>query len=275
MQTTAYVWARPVHLKHIPIRFADHTWVTTYPAPYSARPTPPSRYWYCWGNAHSAGPKATSRLLWSGTIDLAAATCICAPDDRQAHGGIEKYGQDGVCHQLTNRVLFATSPYRRPPAKVDGAVGYLSFSRYKWDLYGTTLRDWQRRKRRCLVLAGTPRAAPPQPSDPGDSMTPAHVRRMLKEQLGRKATPNLIQRVGQLHREMKEAQHQLDQMVNTGKIKGAEYANRSNQLFNDHLSQLAAVLGPDNYTKLFGTPPDIPIGLVDPTIAERQDYQKK
>ncbi|HEY3204988.1 MAG TPA: hypothetical protein VGL03_15165 [Thermoanaerobaculia bacterium] len=110
---TLHAWANPITIAGI--RFADHTWVTAYDAPSMCPPVP--AYWYSWGGCHATGSGTTATALASHEADLPVARCICQPDvedylpspGNPAHGGIDIYGITGVCHQLSNRILFATA----------------------------------------------------------------------------------------------------------------------------------------------------------------------
>jgi hypothetical protein len=92
--------------------FADHTWVTSYDAPYDSTP-PTSRFWYCWGEPRAAGPGSSARLLVTTQADIAMAALIGPSDDQNGSYGM-RYGIDGVCHQMANRVLFASVSADKP-----------------------------------------------------------------------------------------------------------------------------------------------------------------
>jgi len=148
--------AIPEELRWLP---AEHTWVTTY-KPVTA--CPPSAedgdYWYCWGECHTTPPgSGTTRFLCSGLGDIEFARSIARPNDPLENVGL-RYGIDGVCHQMANRILYATGGDHRETLTVEGAQGYnLSVTLYgvyggkrnrtvrqKWE---RTTQEWKRRKR--------------------------------------------------------------------------------------------------------------------------------
>ena len=59
-ETTLYAWAdRYVSVDGVVL--ADHTWVTTFDAPYTCPPG--TAYWYSWGGCYATGPGTGAKLL--------------------------------------------------------------------------------------------------------------------------------------------------------------------------------------------------------------------
>jgi hypothetical protein len=260
---TLYFWANPL----TGFRGADHTWVTTYPSP-SACP-PPSDYWYCWGVCHPTGTGTTARALGSSAGDLAIAKCICSPNNQNAHGGINLYGIDGVCHQLANRVLYACNPVQTVHRANLYWISHLLFG-----TYGLTLADWAQRKQKC--------AQPPSPpGSGGGSGTLDDVDGedldlgTLTNLLATKASPGEVVRLSELRANLLREKRELDEQVQAGAIDGLEFANRVNDLVSSYLPRIAAIIGEKNLQEIFGASSGDQIQLLDPQQAARTEYSRK
>ena len=126
----------------------EHTWVTSY-APGSGEPDPSKGdYWYCWGDAHG-----TCRELDHGSGGREFAQWLASAHDPRASVGI-RYGHEGLCHQMANRLLRFTPGDNGRPLTVRRAKGYQlsvaaygpyggknSFARTK----SACLSEWERR----------------------------------------------------------------------------------------------------------------------------------
>jgi len=166
MAVTFFAWADEARFLPPDLRrrlpegtLVEHTWITTY-EPVSACPphSKDGEYWYCWGEPHTTPPEnRKARLLRSGIGAIEFARYVARPNDRTEDVGL-KYGRDGVCHQMANRILYATGGEREEPLTVKGAKGYnLSVSLY--GVYGgkynrrvreeweKAIQEWKRRKR--------------------------------------------------------------------------------------------------------------------------------
>jgi len=271
---TLYSWANPIGGVG---NIVDHTWVTSFPA--ASQCPPPQSYWYSWGGCHETGPGTTAKPLATHGADLAVAKCICTadlgeyiPPDSPSHGGINLYGIDGVCHQLSNRILWAATLGSGAPVTVEGAKGY-SVSRWLYGTYGGNLADWQQRIARCTAAhpaaPGTPvamMAHAPQSLD-------ADLAAMIREKLGPEISGEKTARILQIRRNILESKSVLDRRVRSGQIPPRQFAESVNELVDRGLHQVAQVLTPAEYLKLFGLPPGERIGVVDPAIAEQSIYR--
>jgi hypothetical protein len=276
---TLYAWANPLAVVG---QFADHTWATSYDAPGTCAPQP--RYWFSWGSCHATGPDTTGRALGSAPADLGLARCICEPDvesysytaEDPAHGGIDYYGISGVCHQLSNRILFSTSVGGADPLTVKGAHGY-RISRWAYGTYGPDTAEWAARKSRCLAAAAaaspTPAAAMMRMASPTMTLD-EDLRAMFGEQFHGDYSRASFEQVLTLRRSFLQDKQRLDRDTLSGRLPRRQYAQQVNELLNGYLVQLAGVLGDGNYRTLFGVPPREPIGLVDPEIAARSEPQR-
>lgn len=281
-----HAWANPITIGGM--RFADHTWVTTYEA--ASHCPPPHTYWFSWGGCHDIGPGTQARALGAQLADVAVAQCICVPDvedyrplpNNPAHGGIDFYGISGVCHQLSNRILWATQSGGAAPLTVSDALGY-GVSRFLFGTYGSDAAEWTARSLRCKtpgsasLAAGTPMAImmAMQPVPPPTRSLDADLVAMLQERLGRDVSRAKVVAIQQLRANLLAAKAPLDARVRRGELPPAEFARQVNDLVNDYLNQAAAILSPAEYERLFGIPKGMKIGIVDPNVAERSNYRER
>jgi hypothetical protein len=152
-----YAWVTPAFIPHnSPV---DHTWVTTY----DSRVTPHNdigtvlaaneHYWFSFSpEFHRQGnsQEFPGGYLFQKPAPPNISTCLVTPDDLQlGRGTIRVYGIHGVCHQLSNQILY--------PAKetVHLARGY-SVSSALYGTFGRRNRAWNARRDLCGVL---PRSA--------------------------------------------------------------------------------------------------------------------
>ncbi len=134
MEPRLYAWGSPAQIPGIA---ADHTWVTSYDAPYSV--PPPSMFWYCWGEQRGAGPDHPgSTKLADTAADIELACRIAQPDDARADCGV-RYGRDGVCHQMANRILLASTTEPKP---VVVGARYYGLSVLLYGPYGRNFETW-------------------------------------------------------------------------------------------------------------------------------------
>lgn len=115
-----YVWVVPAFVRSSPV---DHTWVTSY----DCRVNPilnienvenaNELYWYCEGSFHAQGgtPRHKDGFIVDCDLDGNVAQCFVDSNNTDASGTIKWYGIHGVCHQITNQVLY-------PFTKINHAV---------------------------------------------------------------------------------------------------------------------------------------------------------
>ncbi len=165
MDVTFFAWADEARFLPAELRrrlpeapLAEHTWITTYPTVLDCPPKArDGDFWYCGGECHTTPPEShTARLLRRGHGDIEFARFIGRPNDRLESVRL-RYGRDGVCHQMANRILYATGGDHRNPLTVEGAKGYnLSVTLYgvyggkrsrevkqEWEKH---IQEWIRRK---------------------------------------------------------------------------------------------------------------------------------
>lgn len=106
-------------------------------------------YWYCRGDFHSQG-KPSDPII-SATPSSSAALCLVGSNARKDGGTVHWYGIDGVCHQVSNQLLYATGlPNGSKPGIVSAARGY-RFSSALFGTYGRREREWIQARIGCGV----------------------------------------------------------------------------------------------------------------------------
>jgi hypothetical protein len=104
-------------------------------------------YWFCKGLFHLRGVSnshADGRIL---DVPLEAASfCLVGPDVAAESGSIHVYALDGVCHQVSNQILYPNG------VNVSSARGY-KLSSAIYGTYGRRWDEWQRQKVNCQVNA--------------------------------------------------------------------------------------------------------------------------
>lgn len=141
-----------------PARHWEHTWVTTYEPVNNNPPNPEDgEYWYCNGSCHLTQPaNGASRLLCQGEGDEEFAKCIGKPNDEHATLRSFEYRKDGLCHQMANRLLYATISVHDEPLKVENAKGYNMSVTFYGEYGGRGRRGeavraaWERLKTECM-----------------------------------------------------------------------------------------------------------------------------
>jgi hypothetical protein len=267
--TTLYAWATPAFTSGSPV---DHTWVTDYDNrvnPYATIgdvTAANSNYWYCWGTFHIQG---SSTVLPDGYLGSAAgslgwASCLCTPNnasnvDPSARGTIYTYGIDGVCHQLANQILWATSGPGIAPLTVSKAAGY-AVSSFIYGAYGLQHAAWAARKAHC-ASPGSPVTAWNVTDEiaPDDDFA-AHAQVVL-------ASMDAAHKVAPL-RELREQVHIEQHALKSTLASGiwTPSADALNERNNAYLASAKSLLTAAEFEAVFGFPPDQTIELVDSSI---------
>jgi hypothetical protein len=249
---TLYAWVHP--LKVDPL--LDHTWVTTYAPPPVYRTIEEVEqaggyYWFCWGVYHPVGVSTTypDGAIGNAAGDLALSSCICAPNDPDAHGSIFHYAWDGVCHQLANQVLYSTAG----PLTVKLARGYWTSS-HLYGTYGANTSDWDKLRNSCL---GAQMATPP--GDPPDDFAD-HVAEVLGADYDPDRLAALMALRETFHERLGGVRAELE-----GQTPEA-MAENVNRLIAEHMAQAAEILGPEDYQRVYGVAAGEPVNLVDPDM---------
>ncbi|MEW9805509.1 hypothetical protein ABUE31_05870 [Mesorhizobium sp. ZMM04-5] len=266
---TLFAWATPAFISGSPV---DHTWVTTYDnrqhsyANAAAVAAAGKDYWFCWGSYHAAGgtPGNPTGALGSQAGNLALARCLVQSnaDSRSApaaRGTIYVYGVDGVCHQLANQVLYATSGRK---LTVNRARGYFASS-FLYGTYGLQHAAWASKIAGCATTA----AAAPGGGPSGASRGVLKMADLIDDfeeharaVLGRD-DPELLSRLLALRAEVNSY---LAQKIPGVEPPDAETLNARNQHL---LTEAARLLGAERFEQVFGFPAGEAINLVDPSLA--------
>jgi hypothetical protein len=102
-------------------------------------------YWYCKGVFHSHGD-------FIGKINYSSpySNCLVTSNDSiNGNGSIIRYGIDGVCHQVSNQVLYRSkNPFNN--LRVDKSRGY-KLSSLIFDTYGLNKDIWRQNKINCSI----------------------------------------------------------------------------------------------------------------------------
>lgn len=270
--TTLFAWTTPAYWTSSPV---DHTWVTTYDNmahPYATIgdvTAAGAHFWYCWGSFHQHGQPDRCLIEQGGSEAL--ATCLVEPDQScqasaRARGTIFTYGVDGVCHQLSNQILYATGRPGAAPATVRGARGY-AISSFLYGTYGLQHSAWLSRVQACVGLP-----------DPVSILGPQRSAKAMAD----KSAPALPDDF-QLHaREvLGDDREQLDalmalrgEMQSFMALRVPGFVGPTAAMLNERnqhmLEQAALLLGPERFEALFGVAPGERVELVDPEQADAQ-----
>lgn len=258
---TAYVWVTPAFVSGAPV---DHTWVTTYDNQITPLPDVTSvidngeYYWFCWGSFHTTGDPTAP--LHSGVINIPFASCLVQPntDSREhelAKGTIFKYGRDGVCHQLSNQVLWATKDNTGARLTVAGANGYKA-SLFFFGEYGRQHAAWNAKKSNCSTDVGVGMGGMQMSGNQDDDFD-KEAQKILPPDRYEKLKA-LRKRIGG------NLEHTADMKINL--MPGEQAATEINDSINNYLQEVSKLLSPNEFETLFGFPPDQSIELVDPNV---------
>lgn len=262
---TLFAWAVPAWFNG---NVVDHTWVTNYDNRITLHQSindvigAGDYYWYSWGSFHQNGqtPLIPDGFLASGSASLAYARCLCDANlDSNSHAGargtIFKYGVDGVCHQLTNQILWSTgnTPTTKPQT-ARNARGYW-LSNALFGTYGVQQAAWNAKKTQCMANStSTPSNIPSASQDPDDF--DAHVREVLR---GLATDPEINDFLSKRQDFMKRIAVISNQLtLPTAQVLNAEY--------NEFFKKAAQILGPANFERVFEVPPQDDLSIVDPRI---------
>jgi hypothetical protein len=97
---------------------------------------------------------------------------------------------------------------------------------------------------------------------------------MIRESLGDNYDPGKIAAVKDLEAALDAQRRDVEVQVRLGKLSGRAFADATNTIINEYLGKIAEVLGEKDYVTVFGLPPGEPIGVIDPSIAEYEDYER-
>lgn len=210
-------------------------------------------YWYSWGSFHPKGqvPGRPDGFLASATASIGYARCLCesnrdSNNHHSARGTIFTYGVDGVCHQLSNQILWAATSSGSQTQTVHLARGYW-LSNALFGTYGLQHAGWAAKKVSCMQQASTTH-------DPDDFA--AHATQALRGH----ASDQLISEF------LDYRQGFMLDIARLGSQRRLVTADELNAQYNSFFRKAAEMLGAENFERVFGTPPAADFSLIDPNI---------
>lgn len=146
-----YAWVTSAFIpKGSPV---DHTWVTSYDSRNVVFSNIEDvkkvneQCWYCRGSFHQQGRPSDPIVI--GISSSGTEACLVKPNDSKSGGTLHWYGIDGVCHQVSNQVLYVTStPAGGKPQIVNRARGY-KLSSALFGTYGRREAEWNAVRIKC------------------------------------------------------------------------------------------------------------------------------
>lgn len=258
-----YAWTNPVPIA----TFLDHTWVTTTNLVENCPPSPD--FWYCWGVCHMTHPNnPNAQAIGNQEANIVLANCIATSNDSRinvnTHAGITGfYGFRGVCHQVANRVLYATASLTSPPLTVDGSKGY-ALSHFLYGTYGRGLdKDFKRRIKKC---GGNPAFI-----EKDMKFEELLFKNNLKEDYNQDLMDTLITLRNEMHRFMDN----LEKPVIKKQMTIVQYCNAVNNKLTDIFqNRLQKILDKNSYQRIFNLETNAPVVALDLEIARLEDAQR-
>lgn len=263
-----YAWVTPAFIPsgYVPV---DHSWVTTYDMRDIQRHSysdiddvrnANQSYWFCHGGFHQQSnpvhPIASRDFLGN-------ANCLVRPNDSLAWGTIFWYGIDGVCHQVSNQVLYVTATAAGGKAlTVELARGY-TFSSVVFDTYGRRKEEWEFGLKQCGFVTPQYRLG----------RVSLLVRRMAAL-LGCKFTDPRIRRLELLRRQMLANLDQIGFAPRAPNETVRSRVARMNDLLNQFILDTSRAIewGNDSdFIRVFGVPRNDHISLIDPELFKFPD----
>ena len=116
-------------------------------------PEEPSGYWFCAGDFCDIDEAGVYQHL--SNADLGFAKCLVSPDIKDNHPEREilvisgEYGVHYVCHNITNRILYATDKCETLIDLDIKTTGYEVVVKSVLGIYGQNRVEWENRKQRC------------------------------------------------------------------------------------------------------------------------------
>ncbi len=249
---------------------------------------------YVW---HCLGQSIGGRVLRFGSGSSAVADCVSHPRAPAAlpfimpvYAGL-RYGRDGVCHQMANRILRSANidvsgaRLYRQGLNAYGLYGRSAWPQWPQCLSSSTVASTgpgggsglsggsddmaqTRIKERLDALYQRVQAEGSELSaDYGDPrLRQAEFNVMIDEMLGADYDPQKRSRLLEIQASLGARQSYLDAALDNGLIAGDAYLARLREALDDTAKAYAAVLGHKDYVTLFGAAPDEASSLIDPSV---------
>ncbi len=290
-----YAWARPVDNPAINLLTkligidAEHTYVTDYRPESVCTSIQEVRqkklsFWYCYGDFHSDNSKLVPKLTAEVKIDEDVLKCICGPNQKRYTGTIKSYGIDGVCHQVTNQILYAG----KPQIDVEG-VGASVNSYAIYNVYGLNKNDWLKISNLCYpqqkkqTSSGKKNMTHASYIDKVNRLHEEAIRMGYSDEEIRKKERNLLidERLGEdtddntrfviieILEQIDKERENLLKKLKIGEISPDRIAYEINRVNNKGLREIAEEIGDHKFIKMFDCEPGKDINLVNPEVAEK------
>ena len=148
-----FIWVTPAFSRYSPL---DHTWVTSYDNRITSYPdihavnSAGELYWYCKGDFHKNGgtPNHHDGFIYSRYLSEDVAKCLVENNLPEGTGTIKRYGIHGVCHQITNQVIYTKSTGLPDLLLSKGVRGY-ALSTTVYGKYGRRKNEWYEKTVEC------------------------------------------------------------------------------------------------------------------------------
>ncbi|MBC8748045.1 hypothetical protein OKW43_003768 [Paraburkholderia sp. WC7.3g] len=266
---TLFAWTAPAYFQESAV---DHTWVTTYDSRVKIYPAladvliAGEHYWYSWGSFHARGgtPASADGFLASAGANLPYASCLCRPDvdpniEPAGRGTIFSYGRDGVCHQLSNQILWATGSGGAAAATVRMSRGYW-LSNAIFGTYGKQHAAWASKRIQCSTPGGSNAMKPGHPQADVDDFQ-EHLQATL-------TGPDADAKIKSLMKHRRAFMARVERLQYVPPGSDAPSASKLNEAYSSFLHDAADILGPEDFERVFGERPKDEMNIVDPSIYE-------
>jgi len=249
-----YIWRKRTP---ITLYLADHTWATSYDLRIKKYNNinevinAKEHYWYSKGDFHSDGD-----FIGKINYHSSYANCLVNSNDKINGNGSIRYGIDGVCHQISNQVIYR-SKHSFNNLRVDKARGYkLSSSIY--GTYGKNHNQWKDNREHCFRKSF---------KTSNISLITTRARYFTKNTIDMNLMKYLESERLKLLMQLKEE--------GSAKKKVNENANqrveKMNQFINNFTTDISNLLEKDLYQYIFGIDKGTRINLID---AEQFEFIK-
>ncbi len=253
-----YAWAKPAFVQGSPV---DHTWVTSYDSRINPKIniteviSDGENFWYSKGDFHQKG-KFIGKEFYSSPF----ANCLVHSNTKQGRGSgtIFRYGIDGVCHQVSNQVLYKSATTFHN-LRVDKARGY-KVSSFLYGTYGRKKEDWNRNKSTCTIPNSYSSDSFSLLKSRASSFHGNGIENLIKDL--EKERLILLQNINEIGLSRKKI-HETPR----------ERAIELNREINIYLEEASYTLESFSnvYTKIFGIPLYTEINIIDPELFQFQD----
>lgn len=248
-----FLWSKPAFIPGSPV---DHTWVTSYDSRYKSYKDIQSvingneYFWFCKGDFHKQG-----NFIGKDKYRSIYAKCLVIPNDKNENGTIFRYAIDGVCHQVSNQVLYRSGVHQHNLI-ARKARGY-KVSSAIYGTYGKKKDEWNQNKLNCNVGSISRSSS-------------VFISRALNHPMFNSLSS--FQIINSLDKERISLLLNIEEeslMSLRNNETPQERANNFNRMINFFLNRVANEIPFEIYTYIFGINPSIEINIIDPEYFAR------